>query len=147
MKPRLCIFAVVVDERNKLLILHRMLNWKGWEVPKGGIDKSHSEKQAVMQELREEAGLAGKDIVSATRTNYFMSYDYPKKYRVKWKVKGAKFRGWLVRVKAKRKISIAHNPDREHDKYKWVPLAKALKMLTFANQRSAVKKIAKSAGL
>ncbi len=154
MKTRRGIFAVVVDEKNNLLVLHRVLNWKGWEVLKGGIDESNSEKTALMKELREETGLQAKDILSARPTKTFLTYNYPRWYQKKWKEKSAKFRGWVVRLKsekkkkgAKKRISFANNPEREHDRYKWMPLAKALKILSFVNQRAAVKAVLKQFNL
>ncbi len=145
MKPRLGIFVVVLDKKNNVLVLHRVLNWKGWEIPKGGLD-GKTEKQTLEEELWEELGLGKKDYKAVKKTNVFLTYKYPLTYVKKWKVSDAKFHGYIVQSK-KRRISFKNNPEKEHDGYKWLPLAKALKLLTFSNQRVALKKIAKQLNL
>lgn len=140
MKTRRGIFAVVVDKKGNLLVLHRVHYWKGWEVPKGGIDGNYGERKCLEEELWEELGLRKKDYKVLGRTNIFQEYRYPQHYRKKWKVGGAKFAGWAIRT-SKTKISFKHNPVAEHDSYKWLPMQKALKTLSYANQRKAVKKV------
>ncbi len=146
MKTRLGVFVLVVDKKRNLLVLHRVHYWKGWEVPKGGIDGKYSEKKCLEEELWEELGLKKKDYKVLGRTNIFQEYRYPQHYRKKWKVNRAKFRGWIVRTN-KTRISFKHNPVKEHDKYKWMPLEKALKTLSYRSQRNAVKQVAKQFGL
>ncbi len=140
MKTRRGIFAVVLDNKNNVLVMRRILNWKGWELPKGGLD-GHTEREALAEELWEELGLRKKDYEVVGKTNVFTGHKYPAAYVKKWKVSGAKFRGYVVKSK-KKHISFKNNPEKEHDAYKWVSLAKALKLLTFANQRIALRKIA-----
>ncbi len=146
MTTRRGIFAVVIDKKNNLLVLHRVHNWTGWEVAKGGIDGKYSEKKCLKNELWEELNLEKKDYTIIGKSNCFLTYNYPLSYQRKWNVKSAKFRGWLVLAK-KRKISFKNNSVKEHNDYKWMPLKKALKKLTFANQRKAVKSVAKQFGL
>lgn len=147
MKTRRGFFVVVVDKNNNMLILHRVLNWRGWEVTKGGIDeKGRNEKREMQRELFEELGFCAGDYKIVGRSNCFLSFSYPKWYQTKWKVSGAKFRGWLVRAD-KGKISFSHNPEREHDGYKWLPIVSGIKKLKQANQRAAVKGVLKRFGL
>lgn len=146
MKTRRGIFVLVVDKKSNLLVLHRVHYWKGWEVPKGGIDGKYSERKCLEEELWEELGLKKSDYKVIGKTNVFQEYSYPQHYRKKWGVDRAKFRGWAVKVK-KRKISFKHNPVKEHDQYKWLAIAKALKLLSHLNQRKAVKAVVNQFGL
>ncbi len=46
------------------LVLHRVLNWKGWEFPKGGIEKTDSvDEIALRREIKEETGLTNIRII------------------------------------------------------------------------------------
>lgn len=42
----------------RFLLLHRSLNWKGWEFPKGGVEEGENTKEALLREILEETGLA-----------------------------------------------------------------------------------------
>ena len=141
MKIRRGIFVVVLNDKSELLVVHRVLNWKGWELPKGGCD-GKSEEQTLKEELWEELGLGKKDYDVVRKTNVFTQHKYPAAYAKKWKVSGAKLRGYVIKSKTN-KISFKNNPEKEHDKYKWASLKMALKMISFANQRVALRKIAK----
>ncbi|MFH1247407.1 MAG: NUDIX hydrolase [Candidatus Micrarchaeota archaeon] len=145
-KTRRGVFAVVVDKKGNMLVLHRVHYWRGWEVPKGGIDGKYSERECLENELWEELGLRKKDYEVIGRTNHFQEFKYPANYRKKWKVDGAKIRGWAIRAK-KQRITFKNNPVREHDSYKWMPVEKALKRLSYANQRKAVKLVVEQFGL
>ena len=60
MEVRNGVSAIIYDKRDTIihfLILHRNRNWKGWEFPKGKVEQHESAKQALIREIREEAGL------------------------------------------------------------------------------------------
>jgi len=42
------VLAIIMRE-GKFLILRRVRNWKGWEFPKGGIDKGEEEEDALLR--------------------------------------------------------------------------------------------------
>ena len=44
-------------QNNFFLLLHRCLNWSGWEFVKGGIEGSEAPEQAVMREIEEERNI------------------------------------------------------------------------------------------
>ncbi len=146
MKTRRGVFVLVVDGKNNALILHRIRNWRGWEVVKGGIDGKDSEKKCLENELWEEIGLEKKDYTIVGKSNCWLTYSYPRAYAKKWSVQRAKLRGWLVRAKKKR-VTFKNNPVKEHDAYKWLPLEKALNKLTWRSQRKAVKRVGKQFNL
>ncbi len=60
--------GVIFDEREGkryFLVLHRVLNWRGWEFVKGGIEADENPEQAVFREIDEESGLTKVKMVSA----------------------------------------------------------------------------------
>lgn len=133
---RPCVFCVVYSD-SRFLLLHRKLNWKGWEFPKGGIRKSETAEQAVKREIREETGLK---ILKITKFSFKGIFHYPKRV---WKQKKARSAGYalfavLVRT-GKVKIS-----KTEHDAYKWCSLKEALKLLTWPNQKKCLKTVVNS---
>ena len=68
-KYRKYIVAVVFLRRKdpQFLILHRKKNWKGWELPKGGLIECEKELKCLKREIREETGLKKINIIAKTR--------------------------------------------------------------------------------
>ena len=61
-KYRPAIFVVVyrIDKHSNkplYLLLKRKKHWKGWEFPKGGVEKGETERETLLRELKEECGL------------------------------------------------------------------------------------------
>lgn len=111
MKEKHGVTAVIFDERygkRHFLILHRVLNWSGWEFCKGGIDGSEKPVEAVLREVMEETGLK-VSILSAL----------PKK--VSWSAKDIKYiyTPFLIRGNMDEEISLEQEIV-EHDGFKWV---------------------------
>jgi len=77
---RQAVFIVVYylnQEKPEYLILKRKLHWKGFEFPKGGIEKNEKIFQAVKRELKEETGLTALKIKNH---NFKGKYLYKKKF-------------------------------------------------------------------
>lgn len=104
--------GIIFDEKKGkrfFLILHRVLNWSGWEFVKGGIDKGESPEIAVLREIDEETSLENIKVISTL----------PEK--VSWTANNTKYvyvpfilRGYMDEL---------INLDQEvieHDEYKWV---------------------------
>ena len=82
MKPkyRRAVFVVVYSIDNKIpkyVILKRKLHWKGWEFPKGGLEKGEKIAEVVRREVKEETGLEARKI---RRFNFSGKYKYHKKF-------------------------------------------------------------------
>ena len=76
-KYRKGVFMVTYrKEKNKIyyLVLKRKLHWKGWEFPKGGIEKEESLLNAAKREIEEETGQ-----VLIKIKNYNLDGNYPYK--------------------------------------------------------------------
>ena len=62
------IAAIIFAEKNGeryFLLLHRVLNWTGWEFVKGRLDEGEErqEEKALLREIEEETGLKQLKIV------------------------------------------------------------------------------------
>ncbi len=138
---------IVVYKRNKkrqgeidYLILKRKLHWKGWEFPKGGIEKKENIMNTIMREIKEETGQFPLK-KTLKKHNYSGKYKYSKKLSDREGFIGQTFSLYSAEImgqskRAKQKIKI---DKLEHSKYKWVNFEQALKKLTWPNQRKALR--------
>jgi len=134
-KYRRGIFIVTYSrtkEGIKYLILKRKLHWKGGEFPKGGLKKGEKVLNALKRELKEETGFAPLRI---KKFSYSGKYDYYKIYSDRPGIKGQSFSLFAAEI-APGKIEM----DKiEHSDYQWTTFKKALKKLTWPNQRKCLK--------
>ena len=144
-RTRRGVFAVVLDGKNNVLVVRRVLNWRGWELPKGGCD-GKTERETLEEELWEEVGLAKKDYKVIRKSKAVLEFKFGKKYGKKHSYTHARFTGWLVKSKTRR-VSLKHNVVQEHDAFKWVTWKEAMKLFKFSNQVQTMKEIAKEFNL
>ena len=125
--------AVIFDvKENKpvYLLLHRVLNWQGWEFPKGGIEKGEGEEEALIREVREETGLKNIEIIKKINI-------------VKYKGGNGNqyiYHQYLVKGDASEKVVLQKEPVVEHDDYVWVGFEEAHDLLTWPNDKETLKK-------
>jgi 8-oxo-dGTP pyrophosphatase MutT (NUDIX family) len=133
-KYRKSIFAVVYRiKNNKLeyLILKRKLHWNGFEFPKGGLKFLEPKILGVKREVKEETGLK---ILKIKKYNVFGFYDYDKYLEDRKNIIGQEFSLYSVMVKdGKVKLD-----KLEHESYEWCDFNKALKKLTWENQKQCL---------
>ena len=135
MRYRKSVFIVVYAKTNvevRYLLLKRRLHWRGWEFPKGGIEKNEIEKNAAKREVFEETGLKP---LSLKRFNFSGSYRYKKNLSGRLGFDGQEFYLYSAEVK-QGKVKI---DKREHSGFKWADFSKAYKMLRFPNQKKSLK--------
>jgi 8-oxo-dGTP pyrophosphatase MutT (NUDIX family) len=131
------IVGLIVFDGEKFLLLHRKLNWKGWEYPKGGIEENESQEEAVKRELFEETGLEKYELIGK-----ISEFEFIDKARDR---KGHIF-NYLLRVPSTAvvKINNAHVLDKEivleHDDFKWCLPKEAIKLLTHKDMKISLKK-------
>ncbi|MDP3986852.1 MAG: NUDIX domain-containing protein [Nanoarchaeota archaeon] len=138
-KYRKGIFVVVYSiSRNniKYLILKRKLHWKGWEFPKGAVERFETKKGAVKREIFEETEI-NIDKREIKKFDFSGKYNYGKVLPDRPEFKGQTFSLYSVEVK-RQKIRV---DGKEHSDYKWVDFDKALKMLSWQNQKKSLKKV------
>ena len=138
------IVGMVVFDGERFLLLHRKLNWSGWEFPKGVIEEDEDIYKAIERELFEETGL--------------------KKYKVTGLVDELKFfdnkthinsliKNYLIHVSSNSRVKL-NNPHvidgevvLEHDDFKWYHPKEALDTITHTNQKDTLKKAIEFLGL
>jgi len=124
------VLGVVINKDNKFLVLYRMLYWRGWEMPKGGIE-DEAEEDALKREIKEETGLTARIVC---KVGYEIVYDYPAGFikKMKTNYKGAKQSVYLAAADGRVKLSA------EHSKYKWASYKEARRLLKHQNQKKAL---------
>jgi 8-oxo-dGTP pyrophosphatase MutT (NUDIX family) len=145
-KPRLDrnVVGIIAFDGEKFLLLHRVLNWSGWEFAKGGIEANEAVETAIGRELFEETGIPKFEMVSKVDEYYFLN-----------KITNANvhIQNYLVRVSSNNKITFDNQSVvdgkivLEHDDYKWCFPSEAVKMLTHDNSKRSLKKAVKILGL
>ncbi|MDP2628463.1 MAG: NUDIX domain-containing protein [Nanoarchaeota archaeon] len=140
MKFRKSVFIVVYSKnKNKVefLVLKRKLHWKGWEFPKGGIERFELKRSAVKREIKEETGL---EILKVKKFNFSGKFKYSKKFPDRPNFLGQSYSLYAVEVK-KGKVKV---DKKEHSDYKWLDFKKSERKLTWKNQRYCLRIVNKS---
>lgn len=114
------------------LLLKRKLHWKGWEFPKGGVEKFETKRHALKRELREETGL---DLIKTKKHDYSGRYFYAKVFPDRPGFIGQTFSLYSAEVR-EGKVKFDKN---EHAGYKWVSYKDALKLLKYPDQKKALE--------
>jgi 8-oxo-dGTP pyrophosphatase MutT (NUDIX family) len=135
-KYRKGFFAVVYyinkKGRIKYLLLKRKLHWFGFEFLKGGIEKNENILHCIKRELKEETGLDPIKIKKYNKSGY---YPYKKILKDRPGIIGQTYSLYSIKVEKKR-VKL----DRfEHLTYRWVDYKKAMKKLTWSNQKDCLK--------
>jgi 8-oxo-dGTP pyrophosphatase MutT (NUDIX family) len=135
-KYRKAVFGVAYsknkDGKIEYIILKRKKHWKGWEFPKGKIEKSETKINAARREVHEETGLK---ILKIKRFNEKGIYHYSKKLNDRPGLSGQTYSLFAVQVK-KGKVKL----DKiEHNGHKWVSFKEGYKKLTWPNQKRCLK--------
>lgn len=138
------VVGVICFDGEKFLLLHRILNWSGWEFAKGGIEKKESIESAIKRELFEETGIPKFEMVGKVDEYHFLN---------KLNNTMVHVQNYLVRVSSNNKITFENQPVvegkivYEHDDYKWCFPKEAVKLITHDNSRRSLKKAIKMMGL
>ncbi|MBS3066856.1 NUDIX domain-containing protein [Candidatus Pacearchaeota archaeon] len=121
----------MINNNIKYLILKRKLHWKGWEFPKGGVELFETKKMGVKREIVEETSLTPKIITNHKTCG---KYDYKKNLPDR-PYKGQSYQLYSVELE-QGSVKVDH---REHSSYLWLPYEKAIKKLTWSNQKECLK--------
>jgi len=119
------------------LLLKRKLHWKGWEFPKGKIEKNEKKDKTARREAWEESGL---HVFNLKKYNVSGKYFYHKALKDRPQYKGQTFTLFSGEVK-KGPVKLEK---REHSAYVWLPFDKAIKKLTWNDQKRCLRIVNKS---
>lgn len=135
-KYRKAIFVVIyyIDENNNpiYLLLKRKLHWTGWEFTKGGIEKGESKEQAAKREAYEESGLK---IIKLKKFKVNGKYRYEKILKDRGDFIGQTYSLFAGEIR-KGKVKF---DKKEHSAFAWLDFKKAIKKLTWPNQKRCLK--------
>ena len=129
-------FFIVTYSRTKegirYLVLKRKLHWKGWEFPKGGLERSENVKKGVKREVKEETGKLPFNMKNLCVSG---KYKYKREVKDREDIGGQTYSIYSAEIKAG-SIKI---DKKEHSDYQWLSFEKALKKLTWPNQRRCLR--------
>lgn len=117
------------------ILLKRKLHWKGWEFPKGKIEKGELKLDTAKRELKEETGLSPVN-GRVKKFNFSGKYKYKKILPDRPDYIGQTFSLYAAEVKKGGKITL---DPKEHNGHEWVNFSKAVKMVKFPNQKKSLK--------
>jgi 8-oxo-dGTP pyrophosphatase MutT (NUDIX family) len=127
-------YSINSDDKVEYVILKRKKHWKGWEFPKGKIEKSEKKKTAAIREVHEETGLK---VLKVRRFRKHGIYLYLKKLWDRPDKIGQTYHLFAVKVeKGDGKLKLDHI---EHNGYRWVSFKEAYKILTWPDQKKCLK--------
>jgi 8-oxo-dGTP pyrophosphatase MutT (NUDIX family) len=134
---RPAVFIVVYTKTPKgieYILLKRKLHWKGWEFPKGKIEKGEAKEKTALREAWEETGLK---ILKNTvkKFNFSGKYLYHKKLLDRPNYIGQTFTLFSAEAKNGR----VKLDSREHSTHLWLSFEKALKKLKWKNQKKSLR--------
>src|SRR3989338_1620098 len=127
MKEKHGITAIIFNERNGkhyLLLLHRAMNWKGWEFCKGGIEGTEKPEESLLREIEEETGLKTIQVIAKLPD------------KISWSSKGMKYiyTPFILRGTMDDKVDL-HQEIIEHDAFRWVEEKEVERMLTHIDNK------------
>lgn len=137
-KFRKGVFIVCYRKEDEILylVLKRKLHWRGWEFPKGGIEKGGSLRKGILREIREETGQIP---VKLKKCGLSGKYKYDREFKDR---PGVMWQSWVLYSCELGKENVRIDK-KEHSGYKWVSFDRALKILTWPNQRKCLRVVNK----
>lgn len=143
---RQAVAAVVLDNKNRILLMKSIHYKEGWRLPGGGVESDDKTSEAaIFRELYEEFGTDKFQLIKAAKIRH--QYEWPEdtitRYRDK---KGQQYRGQIQKIFL---VNFLGNEDdikintSELKEYKWVPIDEMDEYLVFEGQLEKYKEIFK----
>ena len=135
--------STIVFRKNRskieYLILHRIKS-RGdfWQFVSGGLEEGETRKECVFRELVEETGI--KKVKRFIDSFHYQQFnDKYLQYRKYWMTEYV----YAVEVSQNTEINIKNNVYPEHNEYRWVSIAEAVKHLKYKDNKNAYLKLDK----
>jgi 8-oxo-dGTP pyrophosphatase MutT (NUDIX family) len=129
-------YSINTEDNNKIeyVILKRKKHWKGWEFPKGKIERFERKKTTARREVEEETRLKVLKVKGFKKHGLYLYlkrlWDRPDKV-------GQTYNLFAVQVeKGDGKLKL---DPIEHNGYKWLSFKEAYRILTWPNQKKCLK--------
>lgn len=108
---------------------------KSWMLPKGTPDGDETHEETALREVREETGLVAKIGAPLRTIEYWFTLEGVRYHK--------RVYHWLMEAIG----GDTADHDFEFDEVRWVPIARAYRMVQFANQREVVADAARELGV
>ncbi|KAA0003433.1 MAG: NUDIX domain-containing protein [Thermoplasmata archaeon] len=125
---RSCGVILFNKEKNFLLLKY---GWGHWGFIKGNIEKGEKEKETILREAEEEAGINKESIHFLSGFREKINYFYKKEGKTIYKEVI-----YLLAETTAEEIKLSY----EHTDYAWLPYEEAVKKITHENDRNVLKK-------
>ena len=138
----------IKEGKPEFLILHRVRRWTGWEMLKGGRKGKGGALATLKRELSEEIGAERSKTRIVGRIPFILKFKTSPDYTKQYGFTHMELPSFLVEYNGK--ANIRKNEVIEHDKYTWLPLKDAIKILKYStskNELKAAHKFMKSKGI
>lgn len=112
-----------------ILLVHRP-RWDDWSIPKGKCEEGESDTSCALREIKEETGYTCRLGAQLPSTSYRDRKGRPKVVRY-WAMEPVAGEGEF-------------SPNAEIDEIRWLPIPQAVKLLSYAHDRSVVEALASS---
>lgn len=116
--------GIIICNAHGQLLWARRRGQGGWQFPQGGIRRDESPLEAMYRELREEVGLAPRDVTLLATSNDWCRYDLPERFQRKHSKPlciGQKQRWFILRLEADDgAVRFDLNAEPEFDHWEWV---------------------------
>ena len=132
------IYYTFPKQNTKILLLHRLPPWNDWTFPKGGLEPGEKDVRLVaIREGIEETGLSFK-IKKTLSINNYAFYNDEKRELVYRTVH------YFLALAKNTDVDLKKNPDKKEatsiDKYKWVHIPEAIKLVKHENEKDTLRK-------
>lgn len=122
----------------RFLVLKRVKNWEGWELPKGHLEQDDYE-HTVRLELGEEAGIPEEQIQDIRDMEYTAEWTYEDDGEEVHR----EYKAFLVKVDKDAHIDTSKNPSEEHEDGFFLRYSVVKDMLEYDNNVEVLNKAQK----
>ena len=126
--------AVIFSKNGKRAYLLLKYGWGHWGFVKGHVEEGEDEKQTVLREAEEEAGINAEQLEFIPSFKEKISYFYTNEGKRVYK----EVTYFLVKSSEKN-VKLSH----EHTDYRWLPYKEAMELLTYQNDKNVLYKAEK----